>query len=170
MCRFLEVSMFPFYPAGLFGSQAAKSQPGQVMNGYPCLPGGERYSLVRSPPHAGGPHSIRTLYVWMPSARRTAGGASRVPAAPHALPMPLCPAISRHTQDIHRSGRAGKVLLLKAHRTLGNAYGYSAEWPARSLRRFVRGAPQAVLDRASESSHPPAHVPRHVSLRADHGY
>ena len=36
---------------------------------------------------------------WMPSALRKAVAANRVLSAPHALPMPLCPAISRHTQD-----------------------------------------------------------------------
>ena len=105
-------------------------------------------------------HAIRTWHAWTPSARRKTVGASRVLSAPHALPMPLCPAISRHTEDTQPSWLQGKACPLKARRTVGNAYGYSAAWPARSLRRSWRGAPQAVLDRASESGHPPAPVPR----------
>ena len=47
-------------------------------------------------------HDMRTFNVWMLSALRKAVGASRFLAAPPALPMPLCPAISRHTQDMHQ--------------------------------------------------------------------
>jgi hypothetical protein len=50
MCRFLEVSMFPFYTGGLFGSQDAKSQPGQVMSGGSCQGANDAQVLVRSPP------------------------------------------------------------------------------------------------------------------------
>src|SRR4029453_14299305 len=47
-------------------------------------------------------HDMRTFTVWMLSALRKVIGASRFLAAPPALPMPLCPAISHHTQDMHQ--------------------------------------------------------------------
>ena len=85
--------------------------------------------------------TVELVHGWMPSALRKAVGANRVLAALHALPMPLCPAISRHTADTQPSWLQGKACPLKARRTLSNAYGYIAAWPSRSLRRSVRGVP-----------------------------
>jgi hypothetical protein len=47
--------------------------------------------------------TVELVHSWIPSALCQAVGANRVLSAPHAPPMPLCPAISRHTQDRHQS-------------------------------------------------------------------
>ncbi len=63
-----------------------------------------RFEGSRCVPKAckGGSITAELVHGWMPLALRKALGANRVLSAPHALPIPLCPTMSHHVQDIHQ--------------------------------------------------------------------